>query len=100
MTLNQELSADLASGELADLFETVTLDGAAKSAMVSDDPIGEELEIGGQRLSSEKEFKFRRSVAVPTRSSVIVYGGNTFDVTSILDRPGHPLVAVRAMMRA
>lgn len=105
-TLNEEIEGDLFSGELDDLFEDVSWGDYPVKAMVSVVGVEESLdEFGGATLSAVKEFKFRRKelVALHTDLSMfsdeIEYNGRTYDVNEVHERPGHPVIAVRATLR-
>lgn len=106
MSLREEIAADIASGDLADLFQDCTLNGKAAKAMVSTTATIEGMDaMGGTMLSGERQFKFERQPLLEIKSTlkmlndVITFAGRTYDVTEIDDRPGHPIVIINAVLR-
>lgn len=105
-TLRDEIEADLAGGELEDLFEDVTWGGHLLRAMVEIVPVVEDAgDMGGPILEAAPEFKFRRrdvlsvDLTGKTYGQPITYAGRTYDVDSVDDRPAHPMLVVRATLR-
>lgn len=105
-TLREEIEADLVSGELEDLFEDVKWGRTALRAMVEIAGVAESFDdLGGPQLESVQEFKFRRKDILEidpdlaTYGEAITYAGRVYDVTTVEDRPDHPLLVVRATLR-
>ena len=107
-TLKDTIAADLASGDLDDLFETVDWGGTETKAMVESVPIEEQFDaMGGPILSSQRIFKFSRQTlleidadyADTTLGTKITYSGRSWDIDEVTERPEWPMVVVRAQMR-
>ena len=107
MTLKEELAADLGeAGELADLYEPVTLEGKATFAMVESVPIQNEFdEFGGPVFSADGEFKFdlveleRLGFDADLDGKKVVYGTDVYDINRVSVRPGWPQVVCRGTLR-
>ena len=107
MSLIDEIRADIHSGDLDDLFRSVTYNGQAVVAMVETASTVDSFDaMGGPMLVGERDFKFRRAdleairVNFQSIGAVIVYGPETYNVRQIDTRPGHPIVTMRAELRA
>ena len=108
MSLNAEIEADFFSGELDDLFETVSWGTASVQAMVEVVGIESQFdELGGSTYGSAvRSFTFRRTELLAVKSDlsmfgdVITYDSRKYDVNEVDERAGHPAVQVRATLRA
>lgn len=99
------MAADLASGELQDLYEAVTVDGTATQAMT--EIVGVESvfdDLGGPQDAAVREFKFDAAVLDALKLAIrvgmkIEFAGDVYDVNHISKRPGFPQLAVRGTLR-
>lgn len=107
MGLADEFKADLSGGELDDLFEPVKWGRHTINAMVQIAGVQEEFtELGGPMFAAVREFSFRRSdllaidLDFSTFGERIIYADRKYDVNEVHERPGWPLVTVRATLRS
>ena len=88
MTLQEEIRADLESGEMDDLFQDVKWNGKPIRALVETASVSEGMDsLGGPMLTGERQFKFERVALLQLRSTlkmmndVITYAGRTYAQT-------------------
>ena len=96
MTLSDEMAADAA--QIFDAFgSTITWKGRTLRALVSEPTLGQDLATGGFVDTGDFSVKLlRNGIAgdLPKHGDLIELEGETFRITRVMDRPGHPFLVL------